>query len=280
MEKFGAFVEEGGVVLVALNDKGLRGAQLEARAEVFCDASDEEGGFEGRVFTRGGLVDPREHAGGGGFAVGSCDDERRAAAEEFFAQQCGHGGEGNALVEDALDFRIAARERVADNHEIGRGREVRFGVRLEDGDAERMEQIAHGRIGGLVGAGDAMALELEQPCKRGHGRAADADEMDMTGRRGHRVTAGSRRVSLGSSPRVSSAATPKVSVTFWCETWPERRPMAMGMSRPSRALKIARSRRSGAAPAETQSTISPKMMPQTPASLPAARNCHNMRSIW
>ncbi len=37
----------------------------------------------------------------------------------------------------------------------GTGVEIRFGVRLEDGNAERAQQIAHGRIGGLVGAGDA-----------------------------------------------------------------------------------------------------------------------------
>ena len=91
----------------------------------------------------------------------------------------GHGGEGNALVEDALDFRIAARERVADDDEIGRGREVRFGVGLEDGNAERAEQIAHGRIGGLVGAGDAMALQLKQAGERSHGGAADAAEMNV-----------------------------------------------------------------------------------------------------
>ena len=122
---------------------------------------------------RGDLVDPGQHAGGGGFAVGSGDDEGLAACEELFAQQRGHGGEGNALVEDALDFGIAAGERVADDDEIGRGREVRFGVGLEDGNAERAEQIAHGRIGGFVGAGDAMALRAEAgrparpwPCRR------------------------------------------------------------------------------------------------------------------
>ena len=73
-------------------------------------------------------------------------------------KQRGHGGEGNALVEDALHLRIAAGERVADDDKIGRGREILFGVRLHDRNAKAVQQIAHGRIGRLVGAGDAVAL--------------------------------------------------------------------------------------------------------------------------
>ena len=66
------------------------------------------------------------------------------------------------LVEDALDFRVATGERVADDDKIRSGIEIRFGIGLKDGDAEGAKQIAHGRIGGLVGTGYAMALELEQ----------------------------------------------------------------------------------------------------------------------
>ena len=121
VEELRTLVEEGGVVLVAFDDEGARGAQLEAGAEVFCDAADEERRLERGILARGDLVNPRQHAGGGGFAVGSGDDERLAADEKLFAQQRGHRGEGNALVEDALDFRVAARERVADDDEIGRG---------------------------------------------------------------------------------------------------------------------------------------------------------------
>ena len=192
VEKLGALVEEGGVVLVAFEDEVARGTELKARAEIFRDAADEERRLKRGICARGDLVDPGQHAGGGGFAVGSGDDERFAAFEKFLAQQRGHGGEGNALVEDAFDFRIAAGERIADDDEIGSGIEIRFGVGLEDGNAERAKQIAHGRIGGLVGAGDAMALELKQAGERGHGRAADADEVDVARRRRHFVTAGSR----------------------------------------------------------------------------------------
>ena len=118
VQELRTLVEEGGVVFVAFDDEGARGAQLKAGAEVFCNAADEERRLKRRCFARGRLVDPRQHAGGGGFAVRSGDDERLAAGEKLFAQQRGHGGEGNALVEHALDFRIAARERIADDDEI------------------------------------------------------------------------------------------------------------------------------------------------------------------
>ncbi len=121
VEELWALVEEGGVVFVAFDDEGARGAELKAGAEVLRYATDEEGRLERRIFARRDLINPREHAGGGGLAVGAGDDERFAAGEKFFAQQRGHGGEGNALVEDAFDFGIAARERVADDDEVGRG---------------------------------------------------------------------------------------------------------------------------------------------------------------
>ena len=42
VEKFRAFVEEGGVVLVAFDDEGARGAKLKAGAEVLGHAADEK----------------------------------------------------------------------------------------------------------------------------------------------------------------------------------------------------------------------------------------------
>ena len=67
--------------------------------------------------------------------MGAGDYEGLAVGEEFLVEQGGHGGEGDALVEDGFNFRIATGEGVADDDEV-RGRdEVGFGVGLEDGDA-------------------------------------------------------------------------------------------------------------------------------------------------
>ena len=56
--------------------------------------------------------------------MGAGDDQRLAAGEELLLQQRGHGSEGNALVENALNFRISARECVADDDQVGRGDEI------------------------------------------------------------------------------------------------------------------------------------------------------------
>ena len=85
-----------------------------------------------------------------------------------------------------------------------------------------------------------MALQLQEAGQRGHGRAADAAEMNVRGTLTCHccVTAGSSRLQLRFvAATVNSASTPKVSVTFWRETWPLRRPMAMGPSKSSKALQ-------------------------------------------
>ena len=124
--------------------------------------------------------------------MSSGDDEGFAAFEEFFAQESGHGGEGNAVVKHAFDFGVAAGERVADDNEVRHWIKIRFAVGLEDGNAKRSKLVAHGRVGGFVRAGDAVALELQKAGERGHGCAADADEVDVARRCSHFFTAGSR----------------------------------------------------------------------------------------
>ena len=75
MEKLGALVEEGRVVFVAFDDKGASGAELKAGGKILCHATDEKRRFECRIFAGGYLVDPRQHAGGGGLAVRAGYDE-------------------------------------------------------------------------------------------------------------------------------------------------------------------------------------------------------------
>jgi len=108
-----------------------------------------------------------------------------------------------------------------------------------------------------------MSAQLQQAGQRGHGRAADAAEMDVAGRCSHLLTAGSMRLRRASLPAVNSACTPKVSVTFWRETWPLRRPMAIGPSKPESALRMACSRRSAEAPCPRTKTCPPPQQPKS-----------------
>jgi len=143
-------------------------------------------------------------------------------------QQCSHGSERNSLIKDALHFRIAARQRIANHHQVRRGRQIRFGEAFENGDGERAQQIAHGRICGLVGTGDSMSLQLQQSRERSHRRSADTAQMDMPRGYRHLITAASSRRSSARLAASNSASTPNVSVTFERETCPLRKPIAIG----------------------------------------------------
>ena len=202
-------------------------------------------------------------------------------SEKLLAQQGGHRGEGNALVENAFHLGIAARERVADDNQIGRGIEIGFGVGLENGNAERAKQIAHGRIGSLVRAGDAMALQLQKSGERGHGGAADSAQMNVAG----------LCMSCASPPvpaRANCASSP--TLQFGLDAKGQRhvlsRDMAAAQADGDGNIEVLEARAGshrqqfGGAPGDAQSSISPKTMPRTPSSLPAWRSCHNMRSTW
>ena len=142
VEELGALVEEGGVVLVAFEEEGPRlradagGADHEGGAEVLGDASDEEGWGELGVVAGGDFVDPGEHAGGRGLAVGSGHDEGLAVGEELVVEEGGHAGEGDALVEDGFQLRVAAGYGVADDDEVGARIEISLVVGLADRNTE------------------------------------------------------------------------------------------------------------------------------------------------
>ncbi len=180
VEELGPLVEEGGVVLVAFEDEGARAlVDAEAGAEVFGDASDEEGRREREMGAAGDFVDPGEHAGGGGLAVGSADDETLAVGEEFVVDEGGHGGHGDAGVEYEFEFGVAARDGVADDDEVGTRVEVGGAEGLHDGDAQLAELVGHGWVRGGVGAGDVVSLGAQHAGEGGHRGAADADEVDV-----------------------------------------------------------------------------------------------------
>ena len=87
--------------------------------------------------------------------------------------------ERNAIVEQALQFHISSRERVAYDHQIGTGIQVRLGKGLRDGDAQRFQKRRHWRIGRCIRAGDAKASRLEHTGERSHRRPANADQMNV-----------------------------------------------------------------------------------------------------
>src|SRR5262245_33305537 len=86
-----------------------------------------------------------------------------------------HRAVAKTLVEHIFDFRIAARNRVADYDEIGMRLQMFGFVSLIDRYAERFELCRHRRIDVLIRSGNFITLCLEHSGKRSHSRAADAD---------------------------------------------------------------------------------------------------------
>src|SRR5579884_2654831 len=106
-------------------------------------------------------------------------DERLAPSQKLMMYQRCKRGEWNALVEHIFQLNIAAGNCVSDDDKVGMRLQVLFRERLRDRNPQAAQQVGHRRIGRLVGAGDAMSFELQQPGKRSHGCAADSDEMNV-----------------------------------------------------------------------------------------------------
>ena len=123
VEELGALVEEGGVVLVAFEDEGAGvGVDAEAGAEVFGYASDQEGGGEVRVSSAGYFVNPGEHAGGGGLAVGAAE-LRGARGWLGISSWISAAMEvmGMRLSRDEFELGVAAGDGVAYYYQVWRG---------------------------------------------------------------------------------------------------------------------------------------------------------------
>lgn len=174
VEEFGAFVEEGGVVFVALKYAVVGVCKVAAAAEVACDAADHEARVEAVV-----LHEPGEHGGGGGFAVGACDNVVLFAPEEELFHGLGEAHVAVVFLKHGFNLCIAAAHGVADDDEVcAVGDVVRF-VALGDGDALTFEECGHGGVDVGICAGYHVAFASHGRGNGAHGCAADSEKVDM-----------------------------------------------------------------------------------------------------
>ena len=124
VEKFRAAIEEGGLVFVALDDELFPAAEtVAAVAEIWGDAADQKIGL-----APGDVKNPREHGGGGGFAVRSGNHDRGVARDEILLEELRHRAVGQFFVENIFDFWIAARDYVAYDAQVRRRLQI-FGAK-------------------------------------------------------------------------------------------------------------------------------------------------------
>ena len=119
MDELAALVEERRVVFVALDDEPFAVGEPRALAEIVRDAADEVARIQPVV-----LEHPRQQRGGGGLAVRAGDDDGAFAANEKLAQQIRQRTKPQLVVETEFRLRIAARNGVADDDEVGLVREI------------------------------------------------------------------------------------------------------------------------------------------------------------
>src|SRR5579862_1227529 len=136
VEKLWALIEKGGVVLVAFKNEVMSAPEVEARSEIFGNATDQEGRMQAC-----GVEYPGQHWGCCGLAVCSGYDEDVLPAKEFIVEQLRQGAEWNALVEDVFEFDIAARHSVADHDHVGARLEILRVKRLGYGNVQFTEEI-------------------------------------------------------------------------------------------------------------------------------------------
>ncbi len=136
MQELRSLVEESGVVLVAFKNEVFSLTEMKAGAKVFGDSSDQK-----RWLHACSMEDPCQHGGGGGLAVRAGDDQHFPAAQEFVMQQLRERRKWDALVKDAFEFNVAARNCVAHDHQVGDRIEIARVKRLSNGDAQFFQKI-------------------------------------------------------------------------------------------------------------------------------------------
>ena len=181
VDELAALVEERGVVLVGLDDEGraraagtVRLAQARRHAEVARHAAHQEARLEAGL-----LQDPGEHRRRGRLAVRAGDGQHVAALEHVLGQPLRAADVGQAVVEDGLHQRIAARDRVADDEQVGRQRHLVGAVAVDQLDAEGAQLVAHRRVDVGVAAGHLVAGLARERGETAHEGAADAEDMDV-----------------------------------------------------------------------------------------------------
>ena len=174
VDELAALVEKRRVVFVAFEDEVFRIPESATLSEIVRDAADEP-----RWLEAGRFENPGEERCGRGFAVRAGDHEVVAPAQEENFQRLRQRVIEQLPVEDGFHFGIAAGHGIADDHEVGIGRDVLRTESFADRDPLSFEEGGHRRINIVIRSGDLDAAIAQRGSERAHRRAADASEMDF-----------------------------------------------------------------------------------------------------
>ncbi len=197
-------VEEGRVVLIALDDEDAPRAELGTQAVVVEDAPNEEGGVAPGI-----LQNPGNERSRGGLAVGTADHDPMARLpQKEGPQDLGHAQGRHAQGLRCQHLWVIGTAHVAHDHHIGSRAhpvEILLPPPWQHCDAHGGDGLAHGRVNVLVAAADGEALGLEQASERAHPGTADADQVKVLRRFGQRRHLSSLRCHHGEGPPASAS---------------------------------------------------------------------------
>ena len=185
VEELRPLVEEGGVVLVALDGEGVARAGARRALEVGHAPADQEAGV-----LSGGFEEPGDEGRRRRLAVRAGDDDAPLLRKDQRAEELGERAVEQLGGEERYGLLVVGADDVADDDEVRRAAAAGSGEVLRvvadhHVDPERREVVAHRRVDARVGAGDLEPGVHQHAGERGHGGAADAHDVNAV-RRGIR----------------------------------------------------------------------------------------------
>ncbi|EAU67322.1 hypothetical protein STIAU_7050 [Stigmatella aurantiaca DW4/3-1] len=208
VQELGTLVPVGRVVLIPLHDEVRPLAHAVVARVVLGDTAHQEGRILSRVHQHVG-----HQRGGGRLAVGPGHHHRVGLLEEEGTERRGEAHLRQAAGPHLGGLGVHPADDVADDGEVGLGRiQVFRAIGGDDGNAPRLEHVAHGGIDVLVAPGHLVARRLEHAREGAHARARHAQQVDAAHgprREGlQNVSVVVSHDSLASVRRVSRGPTP------------------------------------------------------------------------
>ncbi len=174
VEELRTLVEKRRIVLVRLDDEERCASQPRGHGEVQRHSADQEPRLQAGAFQHPG--DQRGHRG---LPVRARDCDDPAPVQHRLAQPLRSRQIAEAAVQQRFHGRIAARQRIAHQHEIRSGFQVIRRVAFRQRDPGFAQLGAHGRVGIGVRAADLVTELARQTGKPAHEGTADAENVDL-----------------------------------------------------------------------------------------------------
>ena len=192
MQKFRSLVKESRVILIPFDHEIWPCSQFETLAKIPWNPSHHETRIQACVFEN-----PGDKRGRRGLSVGTADDNGFLALHGKSLKSLGERKIRDAQPGKLNRLRIELCDDIADNDQIRSRMKVLRLVSLKNRYGQLFQELAHGRVDILVRACHDVALLLEDPCQRGHGRSANPHEVDMTETAGKGIEVRGKRSDRG-----------------------------------------------------------------------------------